>query len=81
MVAPLRRRRQVWAFRVRRAAMRHALLGRSTTWRVAALLVFGAPSVRRLLGRRPEVVSVERLAPGQSVVVTRLRPGEGRRTR
>jgi hypothetical protein len=81
MVAVLRRRRQVWAFRVRRSALRHAVLGRSTTWRVAALIVFGAPSVRRLLGRQTEVVSLERLAPGQSVVVTRLRPGQGRRSR
>jgi hypothetical protein len=80
MVSILRQRRRLWWYRTRRKALRVGLVRRNTALRVVAMIIYGAPVVARLLGRRTEIVSIEKLAPGQGVVITRLRPGEGRRT-
>lgn len=51
-------------------------------WFAVGVVVWGARLLRRVVGRRPQNVSIETLKPGQSVTVTALdprRPGVHRR--
>ncbi len=63
---------------LRGLALRRGVLGGSRPWMVVAAVLWGARLVRRASSRRPEVVSIERLKPGQTVQVTALQP-TGRR--
>lgn len=66
---------------VRRRALYDGVLGSSTLWKLVAAAVFGRSVLRRVLGRHPEHLSVERLRPGQSVQVIALGPRGSRRQR
>ena len=65
---------------IRRAALYRGVFGSSRGWRAVAVVVFGGRFLLRTLGRSEEVVSLERLRPGQSVTITAIRP-ETRRDR
>ena len=63
---------------LRSIAVRRGLLGGSRAWMIVAGVLWGARLLRRASSRRPEVVSIERLKPGQAVQVTALE-SSGRR--
>lgn len=69
------------ALLIRNNALRQGVLGPSRAWRAVAVLVFGRQFLKRTFGRRPEIVSVERLLPGQTVSVTAIRPVTRRQQR
>jgi hypothetical protein len=66
---------------VRHRALYDGILGRSFVWKTIAVVVFGRSLARRFLGRRAEHLSIERLAPGQSVQVIAIGPASRRRRR
>lgn len=69
------------ALLIRSNALRQGVLGSSRTWRAVAVVVFGAQFVKRFFGKRPEIVAVERLLPGQTVSITAIEPVTKRQQR
>lgn len=63
---------------LRAMALRRGVLGGSRGWMVIAGVLWGLKVLRKASSRRPQVVSVERLNPGETLQVTAL---SGRRTR
>ena len=55
------------------------VMGRSRRWFVLWAVLVAGRGIRSLLRRRPEVVAIERLAPGSSVVVRALTGTRGKR--
>lgn len=67
---------------LRQMSVWRGLLGSSRGWRALGITLWSFHLLRRLLGRNPELVAIERLKPGQSMVVTALVPeSTGRRAR
>jgi hypothetical protein len=79
MVAP---RRRPWSpsLLVRRRALTQGVLGNDRLWRAIAAVMFGASFLKRTLGRTEEIVTVERLRPGQTIVLRAI-PYVSRRAR
>ncbi len=65
---------------VRRAALTNGVFGSSRVWRAVAIVVFGWRFLSRFVGRDEEVLTIDRLAPGESLTVRTIRP-ESRRDR
>jgi hypothetical protein len=59
----------VFAF-LRARSLRRGFFGGSRGWFAVGVVVWGARLMRRLVGRRPEVVAVEKVDPGRSVTVS-----------
>lgn len=57
---------------LRRNALRKGLLGGNPAWVVVGVMVWAPRVMRRLFGRTEELVSSERLKPGQFVRVEAL---------
>ena len=55
-------------------AVRKGLWGGSRLWMAVGVLVYAPRVVRRLGGRREEIVATERLLPGEFVRIEALRP-------
>ncbi|MEX2626285.1 MAG: hypothetical protein WD225_05340 [Ilumatobacteraceae bacterium] len=66
---------------LKRRALRDGIFGQSTAWRVVAVVAFGAPLVRRLVAKRPDVVLIEELLPGESMQITPIAPTSRRSRR
>jgi hypothetical protein len=73
MVAP---RRRFWSpfILVRRRALTRGVLGNSPLWRVVAVVVFGKSLLKRLVGGGEEIVTVERMRPGETMVLRTIPP-------
>ena len=80
MVAP-RRRFLSPALIVRRNAFTKGVLGNEGLWRAVAVVVVGRSLLKRFLGRTEEIVTVERLAPGQSMLLRTIAPPSRRERR
>lgn len=65
---------------LRGLAVRRGLLGGSRPWMIVAGVLWGLRLLRRASGRRPELLSVERLKPGQTLQITALPGGSSGRT-
>jgi hypothetical protein len=66
---------------LRRKALMSGVLGNSTLWRAAAVVLFGSSTLRRMFGKQPEVVEVAVLkGPGHLMQIETL-PPRGRRRR
>lgn len=65
---------------VKRRALRDGIFGQSAAWKFVAVVAFGGPLLRRLIAKRPEVVLIEELRPGESMQITPIAPA-GRRSR
>lgn len=59
---------------LRSMALRRGVVGGNRGWMILAGVLWGARLLRRASSRRPEVIALERLQPGQSVQITAL-PG------
>jgi hypothetical protein len=55
---------------LRTKAVRKGLIGGSRGWMVVGVVVYGWKALRWLSARNPELVSVERIEPGQTVQIT-----------
>jgi hypothetical protein len=72
---------------LRRNAVYKGLLGGSRVWMAVGAVVWAPRFFKRVMGRVPEFVAKEVLAPGQTVCIEAIPPpdaaerGDGRRTR
>jgi len=57
-------------FWVRRKALSQGILGDSRFWQLVALLLFTRRIWRKIMGSDPITVAVERLEPGQSIILS-----------
>jgi hypothetical protein len=55
------------------------ILGRDRRWILLWVILVAGRGLRHIVRRRPEVVAIERLAPGSSVVVRALTASRGKR--
>ena len=65
---------------VRRRALMEGVFGNDRAWRVVAAVLFGRSLMKKLFGRTTEVLTIERLAPGQGMVLRTI-PYVSRRAR
>lgn len=59
---------------LRHNALHKGVFGGRRGWLVVGVLMWGPRLLKRLFGRTEEVLATERLAPGQTVTITTLRP-------
>ncbi|MFZ9383405.1 MAG: hypothetical protein ACO27U_01900 [Ilumatobacteraceae bacterium] len=64
---------------LRSRSLRRGFLGSSRAWFAVGVVVWGSRLAKRILGRRPEVVSVERIEPGRSMIVSSVERSGRRR--
>lgn len=64
---------------LKRRALRQGVFGQSLGWRLVAVVVFGGPLLRRLVSKQSEVLAVDTLRPGESILVTTSRRPSRRR--
>lgn len=59
---------------VRRKSINKGLLGDDRLWRTVFFVIFGRRVLRKLMGSEPELLSVEKLAPNQTLVIETVHP-------
>ena len=62
------------SFIIRRNALRKGVLGPSVLWKVAAVVVFGRGTLKKVLGRNPEVLGRRRIGVGHVLTVAAYAP-------
>ena len=66
---------------IRRKALYDGIFGPSTLWKAVAILVFGRSTLKKLLGKNPELIEVAKLdGPGHFMQIRTL-PPSARRTK
>lgn len=66
---------------VRRKAMYRGVFGNSTMWKLVAVAVFGRGLLKKIFGRRPEVLAQNALVAGRIMSVATSKPLTKRRQR
>jgi len=59
---------------LRRTSRQKGLFGNDSFWRAVFFLLYGRTVWRKLTGKEPEVVSVEKLKPGQELHLLAIDP-------
>lgn len=59
---------------LRHNALHKGVLGGRRGWLLVGVFMWGPRLLRRVFGRTEEVLTTERLAPGETVTITTLRP-------
>ena len=54
---------------VMRRAMVDGLFGDSRVWKVLAFVIIGRRMLQRIMGSQPRVVAVERIRPGETLIM------------
>jgi hypothetical protein len=54
---------------VMRRAMVDGLFGDSRAWKVLAFVIIGRRMLQRIMGSEPRVVAVERIRPGETLIM------------
>ena len=54
---------------VMRRAMFDGLFGDSRVWKVLAFVIIGRRMLQRIMGSQPRVVAVERIRPGETLIM------------
>lgn len=62
---------------LRHRALYDGVLGGSTLWKIVAVMVV----LRKVFGKQPEHLGIERLAPGQSIQIIAIKPSSRRARR
>ena len=52
-----------------RKSLRDGIFGNSRFWKAAAFVILGRRLLRRLMGAEPRTVAVEKLVPGQTLIL------------
>jgi hypothetical protein len=71
-----RRKRLSPSYVLRRQAFFRGVLGRQRVWLAIGGVLWGTRLLKRLLGRNPEYLGTEVLAPGQFVSIRAIPPSE-----
>ncbi len=58
---------------VRRKAISQGFFGDSRVWQVIGVVVFGRTVLRKIMGAGSETVAVERIRPGERIILTGVR--------
>ncbi len=61
---------------IRRKAITQGFFGDNRMWRVIGLLIVGRMILHKVMGRGSQTIAVERLEPGQKIILTGLRIDE-----
>ncbi|MGH9270592.1 MAG: hypothetical protein ACRDZ2_04900 [Ilumatobacteraceae bacterium] len=61
---------------IRRKAIIQGFLGDNRLWQVIGVIVFGRMILRKVMGGGAQTLAVERLEPGQQIILTGLRIDE-----
>ena len=56
-----------------RRAMQHGILGDSRFWKAVGIAIIARRIVRRIMGSDPVTVGVERIKPGETVILRGVR--------
>lgn len=64
---------------LRAVATSQGLVGGRPVWRKVAIGMYGWAFIRRVIARRPDELGVERLSPGQALLITTVAPRRRRR--
>ncbi len=67
-------RTKLWAWRTRRRSVSEGFIDGRTVWQAIALVLYGRRLLSNVLKKKPEVVAIERLAPGQFVSIRTIDP-------
>jgi len=59
---------------IRRRAINQGLFGPSTAWKIVAVVVFGGKKLQEVVGRREQLVTVEKMEPGQTMILRTIKP-------
>lgn len=59
---------------LRQRSLQKGLFGGSRGWMAVGILVWGPRLLKRLFGRREELIATERLRPGQSIQLDAIEP-------
>jgi hypothetical protein len=65
----------VWLYR---KTVANGLLGESRLWKTIGLLILARRAFRKLMGSDPKIVAIERIKPGETVVLRGVRRGDRR---
>jgi hypothetical protein len=57
---------------LKRQSLRKGVLGQSLAWKLVAVVAFGGPLIRRMVSRNADVLTVEKLEPGQAILITTM---------
>jgi hypothetical protein len=64
---------------IRRRALYDGVFGRSTVWKLVAVLVFGRSTLKKVFGKQPELIEVAKLeGPGHFMQIRTLPPSARR---
>jgi hypothetical protein len=69
-----KQRTKLWAWRTRRRSVSEGLINGRSLWQAVAVVLYGRRILASVLRKKPEVVAVERLAPGQFVSIRTIDP-------
>lgn len=58
----------------RRKSINKGLLGDDGLWRVVFFVIYGRRLLRKLMGSEPQLLSVEKLEPNQTLIVETVHP-------
>ena len=67
-------RRKIWAWRTRRRSVQEGFINGRSLWQAIAIVLYGRRFMANVLKKKPEVVAVERLAPGEFVSIRAIDP-------
>jgi hypothetical protein len=56
-----------------RTSMREGIFGDSRFWKIVALLIISRRAFRKIMGSDPRTVAIERIKPGETVVLRGVR--------
>jgi hypothetical protein len=68
------RRKQTWAWTLRRRSIREGFIAGSRLWLVIGTFVHGRRLLHRLVTKQPETVAIARLPPGHSLSIRTIDP-------
>ena len=60
----------VWIFRT---SMREGIFGDSRIWKAVGIFMLARRALRKVMGSEPETVAIERIKPGETVVLRGVR--------
>ena len=64
------------ALLIRRKAITEGFFGDNRLWRIIGLLIVGRMLLHKVMGKGSQTVAIERLEPGQQIILTGLRLDE-----
>jgi hypothetical protein len=68
------RRKQTWAWTLRRRSLNEGFIAGNRFWLVVGALVHGRRLIHRRLAKQPETVAIARLPPGHSLSIRTIDP-------